>query len=74
MMCYKDMTFCISPECENKCGRKLTSEIKIAAEKWMKNAPIACACFCGRDLEESYNLVFPEDTLLLNNEDALPND
>ncbi len=26
MICYKDRTFCASPNCENKCGRKPTKE------------------------------------------------
>jgi hypothetical protein len=49
MMCYKDMTFCVSPFCENKCGRKLTTEIVQAAEEWWGNeeAPIAVGYFCG---------------------------
>lgn len=50
MMCYKDRTFCVSPSCTNECGRKLTPEIREAAQKWWGmegEAPIACSFFCG---------------------------
>ena len=53
MICYKDMTFCISKNCKNKCGRKLTEEIKQNAIKWWgsKEAPISMAYFCDEDGE-----------------------
>jgi hypothetical protein len=63
MICYLDRTFCISPECINECGRKLTKEIEKAAEKWWKGfkaeggPPIAMSCFCGGDLEEAVKLL-----------------
>ena len=49
MMCYRDSTFCVSPECTNECGRKLTPEIKKAAKEWWggEGAPIAMGVFCG---------------------------
>lgn len=34
MLCYKDMAFCISPNCVNACGRKLTREIEYEAQAW----------------------------------------
>lgn len=46
-MIYLDRTFCVSPNCVNECERKLTPEIRAAANKWMKDAPIAVAYFCG---------------------------
>jgi hypothetical protein len=53
------MTFCVSPDCENKCGRKLTPDIRAAADRWWGKcegeAPIAVSCFCGGDLEEVMN-------------------
>jgi hypothetical protein len=55
MICYKDKTFCVSPSCTNKCGRKLTPEIKEAAQKWWGmegEAPIAISCFCGGELKD----------------------
>ena len=54
MICYRDMTFCVSPDCTNECGRQLTDEIKEDANKWWgkEGAPIAMSCFCGGDLNE----------------------
>jgi len=53
MMCYKDMTFCCSKNCKNKCGRKLTDKIRSDAEKWWGSpeAPISIAEFCDKDGE-----------------------
>lgn len=47
MICYRDRTYCISPNCV--CGRKLTPEIEAAAEEWWgkPGAPIAMSYFCG---------------------------
>lgn len=62
-MVYRDMTFCISPDCENKCGCKLTEEVIQGAERWWKNSginhgpPIAMACFCGGDIREAVKVV-----------------
>lgn len=40
-MCYKDMTFCTYyTSCLNPYSRALTEEVRLAAEKWMKNALI----------------------------------
>lgn len=51
MMCYLDKTFCVSPQCENKCHRKLTPEIEKAADEWWgkgeNKAPIAVSYLCG---------------------------
>jgi hypothetical protein len=54
LICYKDRTFCISPNCTNECGRKLTPEIVEEARKWWggENAPIACASFCEEKLKD----------------------
>lgn len=48
MMCYKDMTFCVSKNCINACGSKLTDEIIAAAEIWWgsPNPPICTGCLC----------------------------
>jgi hypothetical protein len=48
VLCYRDMTFCINPNCTCGAGRKLTPEIERAAEKWWggKGAPIATADLC----------------------------
>lgn len=53
MFCYKDRTYCASPNCEDTCGRKLTPQIIKEANKWWKDsgcegeAPIAISYFCG---------------------------
>lgn len=51
MICYRDMTFCISKHCT--CERKLTPAIIAAAERWWvqgggkkEDTPIATAEFC----------------------------
>lgn len=51
MICYRDMTFCVSSACVNRCGRKLTQKIRKEAWKWWgsKDAPICVSEFC--DLE-----------------------
>lgn len=59
MICYKDMTFCVSKDCTNECGVKLTKEIIEAANKWWgkEGAPIAMSAFCGDEVnEELWNL------------------
>lgn len=54
MISYKDKTFCVSPDCENKCGRKLTSKIESDAKKWWggEDAPISVGYFCGEPKEK----------------------
>lgn len=71
MSCYKDKTFCpFYKTCKDGagCDRALTEEVKAAAERWMKDAPICmfadkpdCYNFmpkilkcakCGRELGE----------------------
>jgi hypothetical protein len=32
MICYMDRTYCISPNCVNACGRKLTDAVRVAAK------------------------------------------
>lgn len=56
MYCYRDRTYCISPNC--KCGKKLTPEIQAAADKWWADVwkdrepphgtPIAMAYLCDK--------------------------
>lgn len=54
MICYRDKTFCRSPGCQNKCGRKLTDKIREEARKWWlqvtkgreEDAPICTGEFC----------------------------
>lgn len=51
MICYKDRTFCCSPNCTNECGRKLTEEVKEEAKK--VGLPICVSMFCSKDITVS---------------------
>lgn len=44
-ICFKDKTFCQSPNCKNKCGRKMTEVEK----KQLESNPMAVCYgyFCG---------------------------
>lgn len=48
MISYRDRTFFVSKNCTDKCGRKLTKEIKEKAAEWWGSdeAPISVAKFC----------------------------
>lgn len=50
-ICFKDRTFCVSPNCTNECGRKLTHELEQEAWKWWggDDAPISVAYFCNNN-------------------------
>jgi hypothetical protein len=50
MMCYADRTFCSSPHCENKCGRKMPKEVESEAIK--SGLYISTAYFCGEPEKE----------------------
>lgn len=60
MMCYKDRTYCASPNCKNECGRQLTDEDRQKALKWWaspKNPtgegfPLAVSHFCDNEGKE----------------------
>ncbi len=52
MVTFLDKTFCASPKCENKCGRKMTDE----EHKRLERLPvweqvISQAYFCGEPTE-----------------------
>jgi hypothetical protein len=51
-MSYKDKSYCASPACENKCGRKLSEQDRkfIAGHPWM---PVSYAYFCGEPVEDT---------------------
>ncbi len=55
MLCFRDTTYCASPNCQNNCGRMLTEELK--AEAIRVGLPIAMARFCDR---EPIEMVFEE--------------
>ena len=46
MICYRDTTFCASPNCQNACGRKLT-EFELAEAKKL-GLDICYAYFCDK--------------------------
>jgi len=46
MLCYRDKTFCASPNCKNECGRKLLEPVM------MDGTYISYAYFCGEPEEE----------------------
>jgi len=53
MMCFKDRTFCDSPNCQNECGRKMTDKEyqewwDLPKDKWL---PISYGYFCGEPEE-----------------------
>lgn len=50
MSCWLDKTFCVSPNCQNKCGRKMTEEQKAYVET-NNYLLISCAKFCDENGE-----------------------
>lgn len=44
--CFRDKTYCASPNCTNKCGRKMSAEIEsiLKADKYGRTS---YAYFCG---------------------------
>ena len=56
-MTFLDKTFCVSPNCENECGRKMTVDEKAALKIWQSLinpandpkviTPITYGYFCG---------------------------
>ncbi len=49
------MTFCVSKNCNNKCGRQLTDEIRKEAQIWWGDtgdAPIDVSLFCENKKEK----------------------
>jgi hypothetical protein len=45
MICYKDTTYCASPNCQNKCGRKLDNN-NVWSNPNNYSLPTAYAYFC----------------------------
>lgn len=54
MICYKDKTFCASPQCKNECGRKMTKDEEREAKQL--NLEVSSAYFCGQpeDKKDAY--------------------
>ena len=62
MFCFRDTTYCDSPQCTGACGYQWTPELQAAAEKWWNpqnkpelvgKAPVAFSYFCGEPIEEN---------------------
>jgi len=53
MISYKDKTFCASPKCENKCGRKLTMEQKMEVHR--NKIDVCYAYFCGEPGDDLFS-------------------
>ena len=51
--CYRDKTYCISSDCKNNCGRKITPEIEqlLKQDKYNRTA---YAYFCGKPEKEDF--------------------
>lgn len=60
MLCYRDTTFCGSPNCTNECGRKLTDEDKRLAAKLPFG--IAFSMFCDQVSEEEFHNHIKKET------------
>jgi len=48
-MTHKDITFCASPNCKNKCGRRLSTEEMI--EVFEKDLLVSYINFCDKEGE-----------------------
>ena len=46
-MSYKDKTWCASPQCEGKCGRRLSDTDKVVTYKFGQDEQMSYAYFCG---------------------------
>jgi hypothetical protein len=44
MLCFKDTTFCASPNCNNQCGHKITEQEREKSKRL--NMIISVAYFC----------------------------
>lgn len=66
------MTYCVSPHCVNKCGRKFTPRIQAAARRWWgsDDAPIEYAKLCD-ERGEPVGLRATEISLISRLVDAL---
>lgn len=45
MICFRDRTWCSSPDCKGECGRKMTPEIREEARR--NPLPVSWGNFCG---------------------------
>lgn len=49
--CFRDKTYCASPNCKNECGRKMNPEVEaiLKADKYSRTS---YAYFCGEPEQE----------------------
>lgn len=47
MICYRDKTFCINPECTCHEDNRFTKEVLERAKQWLPDPPIAVSYRCG---------------------------
>ena len=65
-ICYKDRTFCASPNCKNECGRKITEHEKL--EAIINDVPVCYSYICGNNDffladEKNYDNNIPTKTI-----------
>jgi len=53
IMSYKDKTWCASPQCEGKCGRKMNDHDRTLAAALGQDKYMSYAYFCGHPEEFS---------------------
>jgi hypothetical protein len=46
MICFRDTTYCASPDCINECGRQMDDDTKRAAAN--SGMPLSFSYFCGQ--------------------------
>lgn len=53
MICYRDRTWCGSPNCKDKCGRQFTKADEAAAIRWWGGTdfPISIRNYCDENGE-----------------------
>lgn len=47
--CFLDYTYCGDPDCDNKCGRRMSKEIKEAIERMHYSPRISFTFTCEKD-------------------------
>lgn len=64
MICFRDRTYCASPNCRNECGRQFTAEDAVAAKAWWgsDDYPVAMSTFC----DKHGDLIRPEKAVVTN--------
>lgn len=59
-LCFKDRSFCASPNCKNECGRQLTPELYAEYQKanlpndWNGMLGISYGYFCGEPTKDEH--------------------